>query len=227
MIQIMQNWRPQPNAAYFKKEPDSSELGKKIVSEGLSLMQELGFDAFTFRKLAEKLHTTEASVYRYFENKHHLLLYYISIYWMWLEHQITFGTHNMDPKLKLDRAIELITHPESSNWSFQDLRFEHMQNLLISEWGKVYYSQQIDAEYQSGLFSEYKQFCKRLSNLIEESYPHYTFPNALVTTMMNTLFAQGFYAHHLPSLTELKQDDVQLTQFIKSIVNGALNTPIS
>lgn len=224
MIQIMQNWRPQPNAAYFKKDPDSSELGRKLVAEGLSLMQDIGFDAFTFRKLAEKLHTTEASVYRYFENKHHLLLYYISIYWMWLEHQISFGTNYIDPALKLNRAIELITNPERSNWSVQDLRFDHMQHLLISEWGKVYYTQQIDNEYQSGLFTEYKQFCKRLSTIIKDSFPTYAFPNALVTTMMNTLFAQGFYAHHLPSLTELKQDDVQLTQFIKSIVNGALNT---
>ena len=37
-------------------------------------------EEFTFRKLAQKINTTEASVYRYFENKHRLLIYILAWY---------------------------------------------------------------------------------------------------------------------------------------------------
>jgi AcrR family transcriptional regulator len=130
MLELMRNWRPQPSAAFYKKQPESSELGKRIISEGLVFMQEIGFEAFTFKKLAERLQTTEASVYRYFENKHHLLLYYMSIYWLWLEYHLTFGLHNLpENDSKLNTAIDMITRPDKLNWPLSDLSFQHLLNL--------------------------------------------------------------------------------------------------
>ena len=63
------------------RNPETTELGKKIVRSGLLLMENIGYEHFTFKKLAENIQTTEASIYRYFENKHKLLLYYLSWYW--------------------------------------------------------------------------------------------------------------------------------------------------
>ena len=49
------------------KDPLSSEIGNRILREGLKLMNELGFEAFTFKKLAQDIGSTEATIYRYFE----------------------------------------------------------------------------------------------------------------------------------------------------------------
>ncbi|MBA4302670.1 MAG: TetR family transcriptional regulator [Sphingobacteriaceae bacterium] len=224
MIQLMQHWRPQPAAAFYKKEPESSELGKRIVGEGLMLMKELGFEAFTFRKLAERLQTTEASVYRYFENKHHLLLYYMSMYWLWLEYQLTFGLQNLpDTQVRLFKAIDMLSRPEQLHWEFTGLDFTAMQHVVVSEWGKVYYTHDIDAENAAGLFADYQRFCQRLSGLIREAAPGYIYPNSLVSATMNVLFVQRFYALHLPTLTDLQTNDDRITDFVKSLVQGALN----
>ncbi len=220
----MQHWRPQPGAAFFKKEPGSSELGRRIVAEGLPLLYELGFEAFTFKKLAERLQTTEASVYRYFENKHHLLLYYLSMYWLWLEYHLTFGVQNLsDPRVRLHKALEMISQPNKLHWSFEEFSFARMQELVVAEWGRVYYTRDIDAEIQAGLFADYKRFCQRLSQLIVDARPSYRYPNSLVTATMNALFVQRFYASHLPGLTDMQENDEQITHFVKSLIFGALN----
>ncbi len=68
-----------------------------------------GFEALTFKKLAKEIGTTEAGIYRYFENKHLLLTYVISWYWSWIEFQIVFQTKNIkSPKLKLKKVINIL-----------------------------------------------------------------------------------------------------------------------
>jgi AcrR family transcriptional regulator len=224
MQSLMHHWRPQPAAVFYKKEPESSELGRRIVSDGLILMQEIGFEAFTFKKLAERLQTTEASVYRYFDNKHHLLLYFTSVYWLWLEYHLTFGIQNLtDNQLRLSKVIEMITQPEKLTWPLKGLSFSHMQALVVTEWGKVYYTSEIDAENKAGMFSDYKRFCQRMSSIISDAHPDYPYPYTLVTAVMNILFVQRFYASHLPTLTEISHNDTRLTEFLQSIVVGALN----
>jgi len=64
----------------FLKDPQTTELGKKIIRESIQLIKELGFESFTFRKLSVRIESTEASIYRYFENKHRLLVYLVTWY---------------------------------------------------------------------------------------------------------------------------------------------------
>ncbi len=52
------------NEGIYLKDPDSSELGKGIVSEGLLLIDELGWRKQRL-KTCQRLGTTEASIYRY------------------------------------------------------------------------------------------------------------------------------------------------------------------
>ncbi|MFZ9029367.1 MAG: TetR/AcrR family transcriptional regulator, partial [Crocinitomicaceae bacterium] len=73
------------NENVFLKDPTSTELGRKIVRASIDLIDELGFEDFTFKKLALAIGSTEASVYRYFENKHNLLAYLTMWYWGWME----------------------------------------------------------------------------------------------------------------------------------------------
>ncbi|HCF62820.1 MAG TPA: TetR family transcriptional regulator, partial [Chitinophagaceae bacterium] len=62
------------NESVYIKNPDHSEIGRKIIKHGIDLINDLGFEHFTFKKLAVEIGTTEATIYRYFENKHRLLL---------------------------------------------------------------------------------------------------------------------------------------------------------
>ena len=78
------------NEALFLRDPQSSELGKNILKHSVQLIYKNGFEAFTFKKLAADIGTTEAGIYRYFENKHKLLVYLTAWYWGWLEFQISF-----------------------------------------------------------------------------------------------------------------------------------------
>ena len=89
------------NEALFLRNPQSTELGKNILKHGVQLIYKAGFETFTFKKLAEDIGTTEAGIYRYFENKHKLLVYLTAWYWGWLEFQISFHTNNIkDPTVK-------------------------------------------------------------------------------------------------------------------------------
>ena len=92
------------NDKIFLRDPESSEVGKQIVKKAIDLIYELGFEQFTFKKLATEINSTEATVYRYFENKHRLLLYILNWYWSYMEYLVVFrlqNIHNKKEKLKL------------------------------------------------------------------------------------------------------------------------------
>ena len=78
------------NHRSYLREPEATELGRKIITESITLIDALGFEQFTFKKLAAEIGSTEASVYRYFENKHKLLVYLVSWYWAWLDYRVAF-----------------------------------------------------------------------------------------------------------------------------------------
>ena len=97
------------NENLFLRNPEHTELGRNIIKHSIQLISQYGFEAFTFKKLAEDIGTTEAGIYRYFENKHLLLIYIIAWYWGWLEYQISFRTNNVtDPVVKLKKIIKLL-----------------------------------------------------------------------------------------------------------------------
>jgi AcrR family transcriptional regulator len=82
------------------------------------LIYELGFGLFTFKKLVIDINSNEATIYRYFENKHRLLLYILNWYWCYIEFLVTFKLENVSDKAeRLKIIIRLLTHEitESSN----------------------------------------------------------------------------------------------------------------
>ena len=86
------------NEKLFLRNPEQSELGRKIILHSIQLIHKNGFEDFTFKKLAKAMGSTEAGIYRYFENKHKLLIYLTAWYWGWLEYQLNFHTHNIDKR---------------------------------------------------------------------------------------------------------------------------------
>ena len=110
MLNILSTLKITINDNIFLKDPESSSLGKRIVENSILLIDEIGFDAFTFKKLGAKIGSNESSIYRYFENKHNLLVYLASWYWSWTEYQLVFAINNItDPIKKLDVAIDILT----------------------------------------------------------------------------------------------------------------------
>ena len=48
------------NEKLYLRNPEESELGKKILHHSIVLIEQIGFEAFTFKKLALEIGTTEA-----------------------------------------------------------------------------------------------------------------------------------------------------------------------
>ncbi len=112
MINILANFKITVADSIYNKDPESSDLGKRIVRKSIELIDEIGYEAFTFKKLGERIGSNESSIYRYFENKHKLLSYLTSWYWTWIEYQVLIETYSLNiPIEKLKKAIEVISKP--------------------------------------------------------------------------------------------------------------------
>lgn len=213
----------------YQRDPVTTELGKKIISESIKLIDQLGFEHFTFKKLAREINSTEASVYRYFENKHKLLVYLVSWYWAWVKYLITFHTHNLaDPRERVNRAIELLTRvgqEDDPGISYIDERILH--RIVVAESSKVYYTIDVDAENKQGYFLEIKGLCHFLALMVLEIAPGYPFPHALISTILNAANQQVYYAQHLPSLTDIKDSRItveETTLYLKHLLFSAIDS---
>lgn len=196
------------NEILYVKDPQSTELGKRIIDESIHMISKLGFEAFTFKKLSIEIESTEASIYRYFESKHRLLIYLITWYWAWLEYSIDYQTNNIfDPKVKLEAALKIISFKKELDTAFPDVDETALQRIVISESDKVYLTKQVDADNKDGLFMGYKSLCRKISSIVSEINPDYPYPNALISTVLEACNQQIFFAEHLPSLTESSQSD--------------------
>ena len=101
----------QMNEKLFLRNPEQTDLGKKIIQHAIQLIHKNGFEHFTFKKLAEDIGTTEAGIYRYFENKHRVLMYLTAWYWSWVQYNVVFNTNNItDPVVKLKKVIQLLAN---------------------------------------------------------------------------------------------------------------------
>lgn len=211
------------NENLFLRDPLTSELGERIISESIRMIDKIGFEGFTFRKLADGIDSTEASVYRYFENKHRLLLYLIDWYWTWLEYRIDFNLSNLkDSRARLRICLELLTEESQVDPSFPFINEAALQRIVVSEFEKTYLTKTVDDDNKDGLFLPYKNLCKKVAAVISEVNPSYPFARTLVSTIMLSVTHQLYYAQHLPSLTDIKfnprQHRQKLYEFIENMI---------
>lgn len=214
---------------YFLKDPNSTELGKKIINSSVQLLDELGFEHFTFKKLAASIESTEASIYRYFENKQKLLLYLTTLYWRWIDYLIDIKMHYFsDPKERLTEIIKIVTY-KSELTSFSesaDIDLSSLKRVVMTESDKTYLTKQVDEINKEGLFRGYKDLCHKIALVIEDVNPDYAYPHAIVSTLLEASHQQAFFAMHLPSLTEIDktQDlDGEVYQFLIHTLFKTLN----
>lgn len=212
------------NANAFKKDPLSSDLGEKILRHGIDLMEEVGYEDFTFKKLAEKINSTEASVYRYFESKHNLLAYLTMWYWSWMEYRVVMNTLNIDnPKERLRRAIMSLTEEIKEDQNIQQIDEVKLQRIVIIESSKVYFCKTVDADNESGFFHVYKTLVQRLAGIILEINPEFKYPHMLISTIIEGANHQRFFANHLPRLTDIIEGEDPVANFYTQLIERQLS----
>jgi AcrR family transcriptional regulator len=209
------------NPSLYLRDPEQSELGKNIIKYSIELIHKIGFEAFTFKKLAEAIGTTEAGVYRYFENKHKLLVYIISWYWGWLQFQINYQTNNIkDPKLKLKKVIKLLATNVVDDINTGHVDESLLHQILIAEGSKAFLTNHVGKDNKQQFFKPYKDLCNAVGEIILEYNPKYKYPHSLSSTIIEMAHLQNFFMNHLPSLTDFgkTKDETEIIKFLEELI---------
>ena len=213
------------NEKLFIRDPEQSELGKKIILHSIQLIHLNGFEAFTFKKLAIDIGTTEAGIYRYFENKHRLLIYITAWYWSWLEYQVTFQTNNIqDSVVKLKRVIKLLATTVKNDSSTHYVDESILHQIIITEGTKAYLTKRVSEDNKDHLFKPYKDLCAVIGNMILECSPQYKYPKSLASTIIEMAHFQNFFMNNLPALTDFAEnkDEAKIVLFLEDLVFSSI-----
>jgi hypothetical protein len=214
------------NEALYLRNPEQSELGKNIIMQSIVLIHKNGIEALTFKKLAKEIGTTEAGIYRYFENKHLLLTYIISWYWSWIEFQIIFQTKNIkSPKLKLKKVIKILASAVEDDEAISYVNASLLHQIVISEGSKVYLTKQVGEDNKHRFFKPYKDLCKVIGDLILECNSKYKYPRSLATTIIEMAHFQNFFMNNLPSLTDFgdTKEESKIADFLNELVFSSVS----
>jgi AcrR family transcriptional regulator len=207
MQNLLANIKIQVNPKIYVKDPETSTLGKKIIQFSILLIDEIGFDNFTFKKLGELIGSNESSIYRYFENKHKLLVYLSSWYWAWMEYKLVFATSNIEnPIKKLQKAITIVTEKIQDDANTSHINEAILNKIIIAEFTKTLHTKEVDDENKEGFFLIYKSVINRIVVIINEVNPGYQFAKSLVSTIVEGSLHQHFLSQHLKTITNCNQE---------------------
>lgn len=209
------------NTKLSLRNPEESELGKKIIQHGITLIHKIGFEQFTFKKLAVDIGTTEASIYRYFENKHRLLLYIVDWYWSWQEYRLIFQTNNIqDTAEKIKIAITLLSNQVEDDLTTSFINEKLLYEIVMAEGAKSYLTKHVAEDNEAKFFKPYKDLCARIAGYISDFNPEYEYPYSLSSTIIEMAHSQKFYMHNLPSLTDFgnSKDESRIVAFLENLV---------
>jgi len=223
MDRLLQGVKIRINDKLFVKDPESSDLGKNIIEVSILLINEMGWENFTFKKLGKQIGSNESSIYRYFENKHKLLLYLTSWYWGWMEYHLVFATNSIEnPKEKLVKAVDIITREVKEDSAYSHINEVILNKIVINEYSKSYLTKEVDAENKEGYFIIYKRMVGRLRDMIKEVNPNYNYPSSLASTILESALHQHFLKDHFKSITDCNAT-VTPTQYLTHLVVNTLN----
>jgi len=186
------------------RDPQETELGKKIIEFSIILIERVGFEAFTFKKLANEIGSTEKSIYRYFENKHLLLVFLTSWYWEYVRYLIEINIKNIEkPCSKLKIAIQNLVIATSENPANKYINENLLHKVVIQEGGKAYHIRDVDDENKVGMFLSFKSLVKLVSDIILEIDPKFKYSESLSSNLFEMANNQIYFAEHLPRLTSV------------------------
>jgi len=206
------HFTPAINQNIYLKDPLNSEIGRQIIQHSNSMIARMGFEAFTFKKLSQQISTTEATIYRYFENKQMILLYLTSYYWSWVAYRLYVKNSNLnDPELQLSNAINILCFPDPLHDELLNTR--ELFTIIVNESSKSYLNKHVDDLNHFGAFVNYKKLVSILHGILLQFDPAYPYGHMLATTIIEGIHHQIFFAQHLPSLTDKKSENEYLYNF--------------
>jgi AcrR family transcriptional regulator len=222
MQDLLANIKIQVNPKTYVKDPETSDLGKKIIKNSILLIDEIGFEEFTFKKLGEKIGSNESSIYRYFENKHKLLVYLSSWYWAWIEYRLVFSTNNINDKFeKLKRAILIVTETIEDDSKTEHIDEAVLNKIIIEEFTKTLYNKNVDEENKEGIFLIYKQVNYRIEKMILDINPDYPYAKSLVSSIIEGSLHQHFLKNHLKTITNCNEN-INPSEFYIHLIENLL-----
>ena len=218
MQTILSNIIISVNEKLYVKNPETSTLGKNIIKQSIILIDEVGFDNFTFKKLGERIGSNESSLYRYFENKHKLLLYLSSWYWGWMEYRLVFATNNIvNPTEKLQKAIAIVTEKIEDDSATQHINEAILNKIIVLEFTKTILTKEVDEENKEGFFLIYKRVINRIITMIQEVNPNYQYAKSLASSIVEGALHQHFLKDHLKTITNCNEENSP-SQFYQNMI---------
>ena len=207
----------------FIKDPETSDLGKRIIENSILLINDIGFESFTFKKLGKIIGSNESSIYRYFESKHKLLLYLSSWYWAWLEYQLVIETFSIsNSKEKLEKAITVVTRTVKEDSKFSHINETVLYRIIVNESSKSFLTKEVDSENKEGYFEIYKRVITRISDMILSVNNKYPFALSLASTIIEGGLHQHYLNEHFPNITNCKNGKTP-TDFFIQLTNNSLS----
>lgn len=209
----------------YSKNPDSSDLGRQILNKSIEMINSMGFELFTFKKLGLEIKSPESSIYRYFNSKHTLLLYLTNWYWTWTEFQLVIATSNIiSAEKRLAQAIEILTKPVQKDNDISYINEMLLSEIIFSESIKTYHTKNVDKENEKGCYKAYKSIVERVSDIVLEIDPKFVYPHMLISTVIEGAHQQIYFAKHLPALTDADNKEHYITHFYSELVFNFLTT---
>lgn len=208
----------------YLKDPQGSEIGKKIIKSSILLISELGYEHFTFKKLAIEINSTEATIYRYFENKHKILVYIMELYWSYIHFQVLMAIREInDSRKKIEKIIDLLVWEDNQDVSFGGYDQACLYKICITEGSKAFLSKEVEALNQQKLFEPYKELVEMIAGVFSEYKPTFKYPRSLASSLVELSHLQYYFMHHLPRLTDLKEKTPKsLEAYLEHLVFGSL-----
>ena len=216
---IFSNIKIQVNEKIYIKDPETSVLGKKIIEQSILLIDEIGFELFTFKKLGERIGSNESSIYRYFESKHKLLVYLCSWYWSWMEHRLVLGTSDSsNPLEKLKKAIAIVTEKVEDDQSTTHINEAVLNKIIICEFTKTLLTKEVDEENKEGFFLIYKRVIHQIAAIVTEVNPDYAYAKSLISTIVEGSLHQYFLKEHMKTITNCNET-ISPTDFYLNLID--------
>lgn len=204
----------------YVKDPETSDLGKRILKESILLLDEIGFEEFTFKKLGIRISSNESSIYRYFENKHKLLVYLSSWYWSWIEYKLVFATANVENKMtRLKKAITIITEKVEDDETTSYINEAVLNKIIVEEFTKTMQTKEVDLENKEGYFLIYKRVINRIVAMVEDIDPDYPYAKSLVSSIVEGALHQHFLKDHLKTITNCNEETSPSDFYIHLVEN--------
>lgn len=214
------------NSKLYLKDPASTSLGIKILHESVELIRNLGYENFTFKKLAIHIASTEASIYRYFKNKHRLLLYLMSFYWNLIDDKVLEILYSKkETNEKIQELVNLLSELRKINNCRNYFIIESLFEIFVKESSKVYFTSNVEHDNSRHFFKPYIDLCNNIALIFLEKKPNYIYSSSLASMVIESTHLQYFFINYLPSLTNFKNCSNQnsyLREFLTDLIKKNL-----